>query len=91
MKISDIIALTNAGWTKDEICRIAGIEKPAPAPAPAPAPEPAPAPAENQESETIQLLKQLTGMIQNNNINNINQPPQNPQDPAELLAQILDP
>ena len=83
MKISDIIALTNAGWTKDEICRIAGIEKPAPAPAPAP--------AENQESETIQLLKQLTGMIQNNNINNINQPPQNPQDPAELLAQILDP
>ena len=78
MKIDDIIALTAAGWSKAEICRIAGIDIPAPAP-------------ESEESETVKLLKQLTGMIQLGNINNIQQPENKPADPAEMLAQILDP
>ena len=83
MKINDIIALTNAGWSKDEIIRMAGIELPAPAPAPAP--EPA------QENETIKLLKELTGLVRMGNINNINQPDQQQPDAAELLAKIMNP
>lgn len=48
MKIEDIIALAGAGFSKQDIIKIAGtgpIPAPAPAPAPAPIPTPAPAPA----------------------------------------------
>ena len=57
MEIKDIIALANAGFSKEEIERIAASSiaapaadpapapDPSPAPAPAPAPDPAPAPA----------------------------------------------
>lgn len=108
MQIKDIIALTNAGWGKDEILRMVAMESPSapapaptpePAPAPAPAPEPAPAPAPEpapapipepaQETETIKLLKELTGIVRANNINNITQPDSKPEDAAELLAKIM--
>lgn len=40
MNLDQILALTHAGYTKDEINALAGTEeKPKPAPAPAPAPE----------------------------------------------------
>lgn len=46
MKIEDIIALAGAGFSKQDIIKIAGTGSiPAPAPAPAPIPTPAPAPA----------------------------------------------
>lgn len=46
MKIEDIIALAGAGFSKQDIIRIAGTgSTPAPAPAPIPTPTPAPAPA----------------------------------------------
>lgn len=48
MKIEDIIALAGAGFSKQEIIKIAGtgsIPTPAPAPAPIQAPAPASAPA----------------------------------------------
>lgn len=48
MKIEDIIALAGAGFSKQDIIKIAGtgsIPTPAPAPAPAPTPTSAPAPA----------------------------------------------
>lgn len=47
MKIEDIIALAGAGFSKQDIIKIAGtgsIPTPAPAPAPAPTPTSAPAP-----------------------------------------------
>ena len=44
MNPKDVLALVNAGFTKDEIMAILA-PTPAPAPAPAPAPTPAPAPA----------------------------------------------
>lgn len=46
MKIEDIIALAGAGFSKQDIIRIAGTgSTPAPAPAPILTPTPAPAPA----------------------------------------------
>lgn len=56
MTINDIIALAGAGFTKDDISRIAGtltrdtnnVQLPTPTPAPTPAPAPAPTPAQVQ-------------------------------------------
>lgn len=46
MKIEDIIALAGAGFSKQDIIKIAGtVSAPAPAPAPILTPTPAPAPA----------------------------------------------
>ena len=107
MKINDIIALTNAGWSKQEIMKMAGIESnqtPAGSPTPAgnpPAGNPPPVniPAVNQptgnpqpaeENETLTLLRNLTQMMQKNNINNIQNPTPEQPDAAELLAKILD-
>lgn len=129
MKISDIIALTNAGWSKQEIMKMAGIESnPTPAGTqqpvnmppvnpPAGKPEPVkmptvtlltgnpppvnppavnppagnPTPAGNaEENETLSLLRNLTQMMQKNNINNMQNQTQEQPDAAELLAKILD-
>ena len=94
MKIEDIISLTNAGWSKTEIMKLAGIEsKPAPEEKPAeqPAEKPIEKPAENpEENETLMLLKNLTQMMQKNNINNMQNSQPEPPDAAELLAKILD-
>lgn len=116
MKINDIIALTNAGWSKQEIMKMAGIESnptpagtPQPVNPPAGTPEPVkmptvtlltgnpppvnppsgtPQPAE--ENETLSLLRNLTQMMQRNNINNMQNPTPEQPDAAELLAKILD-
>ena len=105
MKIEDIIALTHSGWSKQEIMKMAGIESnPAPVNMPAvnpPAGNPAPVnmpagnppagnPAPAEENETLSLLRNLTQMMQRNNINNIQNPQPEQPDAAELLAQILD-
>ena len=44
MNVSDIVALAHAGFTAEQITKLATAQNPAPAPAPAPAPTPAPAP-----------------------------------------------
>jgi hypothetical protein len=45
MKIEDIIALAGAGFSKQDIIKIAGtVSTPSPTPSPTPAPAPAPAP-----------------------------------------------
>lgn len=105
MKIEDIISLTNAGWSKREIMRLAGIEnKPTPEvnppeekPAEKPPEEkhaekpPEEKPAEkHEENETLSLLRNLTQMMQRNNINNMQNPTPEQPDAAELLAKILD-
>ena len=45
MKVSDIVALAHAGFTAEQITKLATAQNPEPAPAPAPVPAPAPAPA----------------------------------------------
>lgn len=102
MKIEDIISLTNAGWSKTEIMKLAGIEsksapeekpieKPAEKPIEKPIEKPAEKPTENaEENETLTLLKNLTQMMQRNNINNMQNQHPEPPDAAELLAKILD-
>ena len=96
MKIEDIISLTNAGWSKSEIMRLAGIEsKPTPEVKP-PEEKPAEKPPEEkpaekpEENETLSLLRNLTQMMQRNNINNMQNPKPEQPDAAELLAKILD-
>ena len=45
MNLTDVIALSRAGFTSAQIAQMALAEQQSPAPAPAPAPEPVPAPA----------------------------------------------
>ena len=84
MVLSEIMALVNAGFTKDDISKLltaapdqepapAPTPEPAPAPAPAPAPEPAPAPApaEDQQpsmADLMQSIAKLTSAVQANAI-----------------------
>jgi hypothetical protein len=81
MKIEDIIALSGAGFTKDDIIKLAGVvasqnyqvtTMPAPAPAPiqtpTPAPAPAPAPVPVQvpiQNNTQDMFNQRMGVLDN--------------------------
>ena len=73
MKIEDIIALAGAGFSKQDIIKIAGtgsIPTPAPAPAPiltpTPAPAPAPAPVPAQvPGNTQDVFNQRMGVLDN--------------------------
>lgn len=105
MKITEVIQLLKAGYTKSEIQDL--MREPAPAepegPAepldPAPeAPDPAAAPAApsqtNQEIvELRQLVDNLTKLVQQQNIRNSSLPaPKSPEQTAEdILATIINP
>lgn len=73
MKIEDIIALAGAGFSKQDIIKIAGtVSAPAPAPAPAPiqAPTPASAPASAPASVSVpvpaqDVFNQRMGVLDN--------------------------
>lgn len=105
MKLEEIMALVNAGYTKEEI---AALEQPAnPEPAPAPAPEPAPAPqpepapaptpapepAQPTMADLMQSIAKLTSAVQANAIANSIIPGGNNQQPAaeDMLAEIIRP
>lgn len=65
MRLDELVALTKAGFTKDDISRMTeAAQEPAPAPAlepaPAPAQEPAPAPAQPLTYE--QLHKEMQSL-----------------------------
>lgn len=75
MKIEDIIALAGAGFSKQDIIRIAGtgstpapapapILTPTPAPAPAPVPAPVPVPAQ-VPGNTQDVFNQRMGVLDN--------------------------
>lgn len=75
MKIEDIIALVGAGFSKQDIIKIAGtVSTPAPAPAPiqtptpasAPASAPVPAPVQQTAQVTTPVTAQYTGQVLNN-------------------------
>ena len=103
MNAKDIIALANAGFTTDQIAKIAKAVEPAPAPAaesaPAPAAEPAPAqpaakpaPAQQAHFEYANLLDKmdtLVAQIQQSAILNSAQPKEESAD--DILAAIIDP
>lgn len=104
MKIEDIIALAGAGFSKQDIIRIAGtVSTPSPAPAPAPiqTPTPASAPAPvsvpvpaqdvfNQRMGVLDnRLDEITKLIQVGNLSNSQIP--EPPTTEDMLASIINP
>lgn len=104
MKIEDIIALAGAGFSKQDIIKIAGtgsIPAPAPAPiqTPTPASAPAPAPAQvpgntqdvfNQRMGVLDnRLDEITRLIQVGNLSNSQIP--EPPTTNDMLASIINP
>lgn len=83
MKVSEVIQLIGAGYTKEEIAAMEAVPEPAAAPvdaapeAPAPDPVPAPAAAPADPAPTQDLLdaiRTLTAAVQHNNKINTPQP-----------------
>lgn len=104
MKIEDIIALAGAGFSKQDIIKIAGtVSTPAPAPAPAPAPTSAPASAPESVSAPVPAqdvfnqrmgvldnrLDEITKLIQVGNLSNSQIP--EPPTTEDMLASIINP
>lgn len=104
MKIEDIIALAGAGFSKQDIIKIAGtVSAPVPAPAPAPiqTPTPASAPASvsapvpaqdvfNQRMGVLDnRLDEITKLIQVGNLGNSQIP--EPPTTEDMLASIINP
>ena len=104
MEIKDIIALVNAGFTRDEIMTLTGstsdppivapeaaAEAPTPAAA-APAPEaPTPAPAVPDNSEVLAALKDLTQTIRKNAILRDTMRPTEQPSAVDILASVINP
>ena len=106
MEIKDIIALVNAGFTRDEIMTLTGptsvppivapeaaAEAPTPAAAePAPeAPKPEPAPAVPDNSEVLAALKDLTQTIRKNAILRDTMRPTEQPSAVDILASVINP
>lgn len=104
MEIKDIIALVNAGFTRDEIMTLTGPtsdpsivapEAAAEAPTPAaaePAPEaPTPAPAVPDNSEVLAALKDLTQTIRKNAIMRDTMRPTEQPSAVDILASVINP
>ena len=106
MEIKDIIALVNAGFTRDEIMTLTGptsdpsivapeaaAEAPSPAAAePAPeAPKPEPAPAVPDNSEVLAALKDLTQTIRKNAIMRDTMRPTEQPSAVDILASVINP
>lgn len=104
MKIEDIIALAGAGFSKQDIIKIAGtVSAPAPAPiltptpasAPAPVPVPAQVPGNTQDVFNQRMgvldnrLDEITRLIQVGNLSNSQIP--EPPTTNDMLASIINP
>ena len=104
MKIEDIIALAGAGFSKQDIFKIAGtVSTPAPAPAPAPIQTPTPAsapvsvsapvPAQDVFNQRMGVLDnrldEITKLIQVGNLSNSQIP--EPPTTEDMLASIINP
>ena len=104
MKIEDIIALAGAGFSKQDIIKIAGtvsapapapatIQTPTPASAPASAPVSAPVPAQNVFNQRMGVLDnrldEITRLIQVGNLSNSQIP--EPPTTEDMLASIINP
>ena len=104
MKIEDIIALAGAGFSKQDIIKIAGsvsapvpapapIQTPTPASAPASAPVSAPVPAQDVFNQRMGVLDnrldEITKLIQVGNLSNSQIP--EPPTTEDMLASIINP
>lgn len=102
MKIEDIIALAGAGFSKQDIIKIAGtVSAPVPAPDPIQTPTPASAPASvsapvpaqdvfNQRMGVLDnRLDEITKLIQVGNLSNSQIP--EPPTTEDMLASIINP
>lgn len=102
MKIEDIIALAGAGFSKQDIIKIAGtVSAPAPAPAPIQTPTPAsapvsvsaPVPAQDVFNQRMGVLDnrldEITKLIQVGNLSNSQIP--EPPTTGDMLASIINP
>lgn len=98
MKIEDIIALAGAGFSKQDIIKIAGtVSAPAPAPAPiqtpTPASAPVPVPAQDVFNQRMGVLDnrldEITKLIQVGNLSNSQIP--EPPTTEDMLASIINP
>lgn len=103
MEIKDILALVNAGFTRDEIMKLssessanppvaapaAAAEAPTPAAA-EPAPEPSPAPVPDN-SEVLAALKDLTQTIRKNAIMRDTMKPSEQPSAVDILASVINP
>lgn len=104
MKIEDIIALAGAGFSKQDIIKIAGtVSAPVPAPAPIQTPTPASAPASAPVSAPVPVqdvfnqrmgvldnrLDEITKLIQVGNLSNSQIP--EPPTTGDMLASIINP
>lgn len=100
MKIEDIIALAGAGFSKQDIIKIAGtVSTPAPAPIQTPTPASAPAsvsvpvPAQDVFNQRMGVLDnrldEITKLIQVGNLSNSQIP--EPPTTEDMLASIINP
>lgn len=98
MKLDDIVALAKAGYTAEQISKMAALEanpdpRPVSEPAPEPAPEPQNPPAQDPKPDPMEAmltqLSQLTAAIQANGILGSTQPKQPTAD--DILASIIAP
>lgn len=98
MKIEDIIALAGAGFSKQDIIKIAGtVSAPAPIQTPTPAPAPAsvsaPVPAQDVFNQCMGVLDnrldEITKLIQVGNLSNSQIP--EPPTTEDMLASIINP
>lgn len=104
MKVSDVLDLLHAGYSKEDIEAMEGFtseevtvtvqetpeEKPEEKPAPAPAPQPEPARDERYD-ELLAAFQKLTNTIQASNILNDENKVVRPQTADEVIAQFLAP
>lgn len=95
MTIQDIIDLTKAGYTKDDIAKLTQAEAPAPAtPAPAtpaPAQDPKPASVDPALSAIQNQIETLKQMMQLDNIKLVNQEPAKQRTIDDIFAEIINP
>lgn len=98
MKIEDIIALAGAGFSKQDIIKIAGtVSAPAPIQTPTPASAPAsvsaPVPAQDVFNQRMGVLDnrldEITKLIQFGNLSNSQIP--EPSTTEDMLASIINP
>lgn len=104
MEVKEILELTRAGFTAQQIAALVGMKEDAQDPAPAADPEPAqdpapaadpepsqdPAPSNDPRIDAIsESLKELKQMITIGNINGSKQPPAQTVD--DILAQVINP
>ena len=105
MELKDILALVNAGFTRDDIMTLSGQSAPPPmepaaaaeAPTPAAAepvpepPKPEPAPAAPDNSEVLAALKDLTQTIRKNAIMRDTMRPTEQPSAVDILASVINP